>query len=95
MGRTRGRPSGSCAARPRCIRFADRGSADLSRELAFPFPLEVIAGMLGVPAADRLRYFRWSIDIPPAIAPASSSSRCLSMSLTNLRNPPSTPPASA
>jgi cytochrome P450 len=35
----------------RCIdRFADRGRADLVRELTFPFPLEVIAGMLGLPA---------------------------------------------
>ncbi len=43
--------------------FVARGRADLSRELAFPFPLEMIAGMLDLPALDRLRYFRWSVDI--------------------------------
>jgi cytochrome P450 len=43
--------------------FAGRGAADLTRELCFPFPLEVIAGLLGVPGEDRLRYFRWSIGI--------------------------------
>lgn len=32
--------------------FADRGSADLVRELTFPFPVYVIAGMLGLPEAD-------------------------------------------
>ncbi len=30
--------------------FADRGSAELMRELFFPFPVHVIAGMLGLPA---------------------------------------------
>jgi cytochrome P450 len=32
--------------------FADRGHADLVRELLFPFPVHVIAGMLGLPAPD-------------------------------------------
>jgi len=36
--------------------FAERGSADLVRELTFPFPVTVIAGMMGVPA-DRLGDF--------------------------------------
>jgi cytochrome P450 len=29
--------------------FVERGSADLVRELAFPFPIHVIAAMLGLP----------------------------------------------
>src|SRR5687768_10486467 len=32
--------------------FVDRGRADLVRELTFPFPVHVIAGMLGLPDAD-------------------------------------------
>jgi cytochrome P450 len=32
--------------------FVDRGRADLVRELTFPFPVQVIAGMLGLPAED-------------------------------------------
>ena len=36
-----------------CIdRFVGRGHADLVRELTFPFPVNVIAGMLGLPEAD-------------------------------------------
>jgi cytochrome P450 len=43
--------------------IAPRGRADLTRELAFPFPLAIIAGMLGVPEPDRLHYMRLSIEI--------------------------------
>jgi cytochrome P450 len=43
--------------------IAKRGRADLTRDFAFPFPLAIIAGMLGVPEADRLAYMRWSIEI--------------------------------
>jgi cytochrome P450 len=41
--------------------FADRGHADLVRELTFPFPVHVIAGMLGLPKADLPRFHRWTI----------------------------------
>lgn len=43
--------------------FAARGRAELTRELAFPFPLAIIAGMLDIPAPDRLRYSRWAVEI--------------------------------
>jgi cytochrome P450 len=43
--------------------LAPKGRADLTRELAFPFPLAIIAGMLDVPEPDRLRYMRWAIEI--------------------------------
>ena len=48
----------------RCIdRFVGRGRADLVRELTFPFPLEVIAGMLGLPAADLPRFHRLAVEL--------------------------------
>jgi cytochrome P450 len=43
--------------------IAQRGRADLTRDLAFPFPLAIIAGMLDVPEPDQLRYMRWAIEI--------------------------------
>jgi cytochrome P450 len=43
--------------------MAPRGRADLTRELAFPFPLAIIAGLLGVPEPDRLGYMRSAIEI--------------------------------
>jgi cytochrome P450 len=48
----------------RCIdRFADRGRADLVRELTFPFPLEVIAGMLGLPQEDLPQFHRLAVEL--------------------------------
>jgi cytochrome P450 len=43
--------------------FAARGRADLVRELTFPFPVAVIAGMMGLPAADRANFHRWAIEL--------------------------------
>jgi cytochrome P450 len=43
--------------------IAAKGRADLTRELAFPFPLAIIAGMLDVPERERLQYMRWAIEI--------------------------------
>ncbi|MFN2537232.1 MAG: cytochrome P450 [Mycobacteriales bacterium] len=43
--------------------FADRGSADLVRELCFPFPVHVIAGMLGLPAEDLPQFHRWAVEL--------------------------------
>jgi cytochrome P450 len=40
--------------------IADRGEADLHETLAYPLPTIVIAEMLGVPAADREAFKRWS-----------------------------------
>ncbi len=48
----------------RCIdRFVDRGRADLVRELTFPFPLEVIARMLGLADADLPRFHRLAVEL--------------------------------
>jgi cytochrome P450 len=44
-------------------RFAGRGRADLVRELTFPFPVRVIAGMLGLPAEDLARFHRWAVEL--------------------------------
>ena len=44
-------------------RFAGRGRAELVREFTFPYPTQVIAGMLGLPREDYKRFQRWSIAI--------------------------------
>jgi len=43
--------------------FATRGSADLVRELCFPFPVAVIAGMIGVPDEQRDRFHRLAVEM--------------------------------
>jgi len=63
--------------RPRIQEIADelidrveaRGEMGLVEEFAFPFPITVIAELLGVPAADRDRFRTWSNAIvTPALA---------------------------
>lgn len=44
-------------------RFAARGSADLVRELTFPFPVAVIAGMMGLPAGDFPSFHRLAVEL--------------------------------
>jgi cytochrome P450 len=44
-------------------RFADRGRADLVRELTFPFPVSVIAGMIGLPPEDHADFHRWAVEL--------------------------------
>ncbi len=44
-------------------RFADRGAADLVRELTFEFPVRVISRLLGLPEEDFARFQRWSIEL--------------------------------
>ncbi len=39
---------------------ARNGRMDLMRDLALPLPMTVIAEMLGIPAADRYKFHRWS-----------------------------------
>jgi cytochrome P450 len=44
-------------------RFAGRGRAELVREFTFPYPTQIIAGLLGLPRADHPRFQRWSISL--------------------------------
>jgi cytochrome P450 len=43
--------------------FCDRGSAELVSELHFPFPVNVIAGLLGLPRADLPKFHRWTVEL--------------------------------
>jgi len=43
--------------------FAGRGRADLVRELTFPFPVSVIAGMIGLEASDHELFHRLAIEL--------------------------------
>jgi cytochrome P450 len=44
-------------------RFAARGRADLVRELTFPFPVAVIAGMIGLDEADHADFHRMAVEL--------------------------------
>lgn len=44
-------------------RFADRHRADLVSELTFPFPIQVIAGMLGLPDEDLPEFHRLAVEL--------------------------------
>ena len=41
--------------------FASSGSADLVNEFTFPYPAQIIAGLLGLPEKDYAQFQRWSI----------------------------------
>jgi cytochrome P450 len=43
--------------------FIERGHAELVREFTFPYPTQVIAGLLGLPRADYPQFQRWSISL--------------------------------
>jgi cytochrome P450 len=43
--------------------FAQRGHADLIRELTFPFPVSVIAGMMGLPEEEHDDFHRLAIEL--------------------------------
>ena len=43
--------------------LVSRGHAELVRELLFPFPVNVIAAMLGLPAADLPQFHRWAVEL--------------------------------
>lgn len=43
--------------------FAERGHAELVRELTFPFPIQVIAAMLGLPEADLPEFHRRAAEL--------------------------------
>jgi cytochrome P450 len=44
-------------------RFAGRGRAELVREFTFPYPSQIIAGLLGLPREDYPQFQRWSISL--------------------------------
>ncbi|BBX95436.1 cytochrome P450 [Mycobacterium lacus] len=44
-------------------RFAARGRADLVKEFTFPYPTQIIAGLLGLPREDFPQFQRWSISL--------------------------------
>jgi cytochrome P450 len=43
--------------------FVDRGEAELVRELTLPFPVNVIARLLGLPRDDLPQFHRWAIEL--------------------------------
>jgi cytochrome P450 len=43
--------------------FVDRRKAELVSELHFPFPVNVIAGLLGLPRSDLTKFHRWAVEI--------------------------------
>jgi cytochrome P450 len=43
--------------------FVDEGRADLVSQLLFPFPVNVIAGLLGLPRADLPQFHRWTVEL--------------------------------
>jgi cytochrome P450 len=43
--------------------FLPTGRAELVRQLTFPFPVHVIAGMLGLPHTDLTRFHRWAVEL--------------------------------
>jgi cytochrome P450 len=51
--------------------FYPDGRADIVRQFAYPFPMEVIAEILGVPASDMARFKQWSDDMSARFGPLS------------------------
>jgi len=43
--------------------FIDEGKAELVRQLTFPFPVNVIAGLLGLPREDIPQFHRWTVEL--------------------------------
>jgi len=43
--------------------FVDDGRADLVTQLTFPFPVNVIAGLLGLPRTDLPQFHRWTVEL--------------------------------
>ena len=56
-------------------RFAARGRADLIRELTFPFPVSVIAGMMGLPREEHGEFHRLAIELISVSLDAEAGAR--------------------
>jgi cytochrome P450 len=50
-------------------RFHRQGRADIVRQFAYPFPMEIIAEILGVPAAQMDQFKQWSDDMSARFGP--------------------------
>lgn len=55
----------------------DKEEFDLVADYAFPLPVTVIAGMLGVPATDRDKFHKWSTSMTETLEPAVSMSHMM------------------
>ena len=55
-------------------RVAERGSADIIADVAYPLPVTVICELLGVPAADHETFKQWSGDLARAADPEATLS---------------------
>jgi cytochrome P450 len=53
----------------------DRGEMDIISDFAAPFPLIIIAEILGVPASDHRQLQQWSDESAPIITPAAAQAR--------------------
>jgi cytochrome P450 len=70
------RPRAELLAHRRLEAIFDRGEADLLADLAYPFPIDVICELLGIPVADRAAFPGWArafaarLDVQPMRTPA-------------------------
>ena len=74
-------------------RFAERGRAELVREFTFPYPTQIIAGLLGLPREDYPQFQRWSISLLSIIVNRERGDRRL-RGAAGLLRPDSRGPAS-
>ncbi|MCX4621291.1 cytochrome P450 family protein [Streptomyces albogriseolus] len=80
------RPRVEAVARDLLDRMPEAGPADLVGAYALPLPVTVICDLLGVPAADRADFHRWSDELvtPTGAEAAAASTAALAGYLTDL-----------
>ena len=76
-------------------RFIERGSADLVRELTFPFPVAVIAGMIGVPKDQHHNFHRWAVELISVHVCSRARRRGLRETTQSVRGDSGRPPKAA